>query len=118
MPSYNVAIYAAIANSSRILQRNGLKNQPDILDVMPMTLLRPDGHRTWIRPADCLHYALPGVPDWWNHALQAKLDCMGLDTESLDSRLSLEREPTSPAHSSLKFSYRRSSSSDVYTRIE
>ena len=107
VPSYNVAIYAAIANSSRILQRNGLKNQPDILDVMPMTLLRPDGHRTWIRPADCLHYALPGVPDWWNHALQAKLDCMGLDTESLDSRLSLEREPTSPAHSSLKISYRQ-----------
>ena len=82
VPSYNVAMYAAIANSSRILQRNGLKNQPDILEVMPMTLLRPDGHRTWIRPADCLHYALPGVPDWWNHALQAKLDCMGL--ESLD----------------------------------
>ena len=35
-----------------------------VLDVVPMTALRPDGHRA--RKSDCLHYYLPGVPDWWN----------------------------------------------------
>ena len=39
----------------------------DLLDVAPMTLLRPDGH------LDCLHYALPGPIDWWNAALLAQL---------------------------------------------
>jgi len=55
------------------------------LDVYPMTVTRPDGHRwdkdIWDRQGtkfgpghhfargDCLHYYLPGVPDWWNHLL-------------------------------------------------
>ena len=58
----------------------------EILDVSAMTLLRPDGH---VRPVDskqvtelhmrpdCLHYALPGVPDAWNYALLATLLRMG-----------------------------------------
>jgi len=41
-----------------------------LLDVYPMTLLRPDGHRP---PGDCLHYYLPGPPDWWNHLLYNSL---------------------------------------------
>ena len=43
--------------------------QATVLDVAPMTQLRPDGHRA---PSDCLHYYLPGVPDWWNHLLLAR----------------------------------------------
>jgi hypothetical protein len=41
-----------------------------LLDVNPMTVLRPDGHRP---PTDCLHYYLPGVVDWWNHLLVTQL---------------------------------------------
>jgi hypothetical protein len=41
-----------------------------LLDVNPMTVLRPDGHRP---PKDCLHYYLPGVVDWWNHLLVTQL---------------------------------------------
>ena len=40
-----------------------------ILDVEPMTTLRPDGHRFSMN--DCLHYFLPGPPDWWNHLMTA-----------------------------------------------
>ena len=36
--------------------------QMEILDVAPMTSLRPDGHRA---PGDCLHYFLPSVVDQW-----------------------------------------------------
>ena len=34
----------------------------EVLDVAPMTSLRPDGHRA---PTDCLHYYLPSVVDQW-----------------------------------------------------
>ena len=56
-----------------------------VLDVAPMTTLRPDGHagialhldmRPFAQP-DCLHYSLPGVPDWWNAALVALLCAIG-----------------------------------------
>jgi hypothetical protein len=48
-------------------------NHPNwhILDVFPMTILRPDGHLD--PPRDCLHYHLPGPPDWWNHLLYSQL---------------------------------------------
>ena len=41
-----------------------------LLDVFWMTALRTDGH-----PArnDCLHYLLPGPPDFWNHLLYSNL---------------------------------------------
>ena len=51
----------------------------DVLDVVPLTLLRPDAH-TQVRynrgfgPPDCLHHALPGVPDVWNRLLLSRLD--------------------------------------------
>jgi hypothetical protein len=41
-----------------------------ILDVFEMSILRPDGHRS---PKDCLHYFLPGTPDYWNHLLITEL---------------------------------------------
>jgi len=25
-------------------------------------------------PNDCVHFALPGVPDWWSHQLQTQLN--------------------------------------------
>lgn len=42
-----------------------------ILDVYPMTILRPDGHR--LPNVDCMHYLLPGPVDWWNHLLYRNL---------------------------------------------
>ena len=51
------------------------------LDVVPMSAPRADAH-TGMRSGlgknapDCLHWALPGVPDWWNALLLgALLDC-------------------------------------------
>ncbi len=42
-----------------------------VLDVTPMTVLRPDGHK---RPdVDCLHYKYPGPQDTWNHLLYSNL---------------------------------------------
>eukprot|EP00415_Alexandrium_ostenfeldii_P002479 UN2479 len=41
-----------------------------VLDPYTMTILRPDGH---MGDGDCLHYFLPGVPDWWNHLLATEL---------------------------------------------
>jgi len=67
----------------------------ELLDVYPMTILRPDGHiagvdnlveqylasdkchncpphkATWAE--DCLHYSLPGPIDWWSHLLYSTL---------------------------------------------
>ena len=42
-----------------------------VLDVVPMTRLRPDGHLR--PPVDCLHHTNPGVSDYWNHLLVTKL---------------------------------------------
>lgn len=38
-----------------------------VMDVAPMTSLRPDGHRA--DRGDCLHYYLPSVVDSWVHVL-------------------------------------------------
>ena len=45
-----------------------------LLDVVPMTSLRGDGHAD--PPKDCLHYHLPGVVDWWTFLLQQELNAM------------------------------------------
>mmetsp|Transcript_34839 Transcript_34839/g.57625 ORF Transcript_34839/g.57625 Transcript_34839/m.57625 type:complete len:381 (+) Transcript_34839:2-1144(+) len=52
----------AMATKNSVKNRgNAAQSAPmHILDVVPITSLRPDGHR------DCLHYWLPGVVDWWN----------------------------------------------------
>ena len=44
------------------------------LDVSTMSAARPDGHTAMKHgmgalPPDCLHYTIPGVPDWWNALL-------------------------------------------------
>jgi len=52
-----------------------------MLDSYYMTLLRPDGHfgssdnmdKDKRKKGDCLHYSLPGPPDWWNHLLWAEV---------------------------------------------
>jgi GDSL/SGNH-like Acyl-Esterase family found in Pmr5 and Cas1p len=47
----------------------------EVLDVVPMTILRPDGHCSdEFRPSsyldsDCTHYNLPGPLDWWSHLM-------------------------------------------------
>eukprot|EP00930_Biecheleria_cincta_P008703 TRINITY_DN11023_c0_g1_i2.p1 TRINITY_DN11023_c0_g1~~TRINITY_DN11023_c0_g1_i2.p1 ORF type:complete len:321 (+),score=27.54 TRINITY_DN11023_c0_g1_i2:34-963(+) len=57
----------------------------DVLDVTRMTMLRPDGHRASpCKPnntckGDCLHYFLPGVPDWWNHLMMSQLLLLARD---------------------------------------
>lgn len=55
----------------------------EMLDVVPMTILRPDGHASspdclncGLRKGnigDCLHYSLPGPVDWWNHLMFTQL---------------------------------------------
>lgn len=54
-----------------------------VLDVVPMTVLRPDGHisgpqkcKACTKTNDCLHYILPGPPDFWNHLMYSNLITM------------------------------------------
>lgn len=42
-----------------------------LLDVYPMTILRPDGHLK--PPTDCLHYKYLGMHDFWVHLLMNNL---------------------------------------------
>ena len=42
----------------------------ELFDVYWMTAMRRDGHPS---DADCLHYLLPGPPDWWNHLFYSNL---------------------------------------------
>jgi hypothetical protein len=52
----------------------------EVVDVFPMTVLRPDGHCSdEFRPpsyldSDCLHYNLPGPVDWWSHLALSHLN--------------------------------------------
>jgi len=66
-------------------EKNGIptprRTRIELLDVYPMTVQRPDGHVSsgecedcpGITDRDCLHYFLPGPPDWWNHLLYSHL---------------------------------------------
>jgi GDSL/SGNH-like Acyl-Esterase family found in Pmr5 and Cas1p len=67
---------------NRIAEQEARKRHKDniqVLDVVPMTVLRPDGHVSspqkcrFCTDHDCLHYILPGPPDWWNHLLYSNL---------------------------------------------
>jgi len=42
----------------------------DLLDIYWTMALRHDGHPSSI---DCMHYLLPGPPDWWNHLFYSNL---------------------------------------------
>jgi len=69
--------------ASRVIRERSKKNNLkgpaiDILDVYPMTVLRPDGHAGGADCVncgrdDCLHYSLPGPVDWWNHLMLSNL---------------------------------------------
>ena len=63
------------------LSEERVRDRPGIymLDVVPMTILRPDGHTSGpqkcltCKADDCLHYTLPGPTDWWNHLMFSNL---------------------------------------------
>jgi hypothetical protein len=60
------------AHSKAQLRRSSASTQSlavHVLDVVPMSLTRPDAHV----PGDCARFSLPGVVDWWNHQLVSLL---------------------------------------------
>lgn len=69
--------YDALARS--LLEPLGVR----VLDVAHMSAQRPDAHSECRYgggrlPADCLHWMLPGVPDWWNALLLSSIsECEG-----------------------------------------
>lgn len=56
-----------------------------LLDITFLSQFRADGHPSqWaaagkelLKPQDCLHWCLPGVPDVWNQMLFAKISGIG-----------------------------------------
>ena len=82
------------------------------LDVHTMSVLRPDAHtqrRYSERPRepDCMHLALPGVPDWWGALLLATIDACGIhgnvvsDGFNLDGSQAQLQHPRSRTFTSL-----------------
>jgi hypothetical protein len=69
--------------SKQRLARSSLQSStPTIhwLNVFNSSVLRRDGHVGW---GDCLHYYLPGPPDWWVHFFHsALLDLASTENES------------------------------------
>eukprot|EP00548_Thalassiothrix_antarctica_P006698 CAMPEP_0194136762 /NCGR_PEP_ID=MMETSP0152-20130528/6761_1 /TAXON_ID=1049557 /ORGANISM="Thalassiothrix antarctica, Strain L6-D1" /LENGTH=746 /DNA_ID=CAMNT_0038833555 /DNA_START=411 /DNA_END=2651 /DNA_ORIENTATION=+ len=61
----------------------------EVLDVYPMTTLRPDGHCSdefrapTLVGIDCLHYTLPGPIDWWTHMAFSHLQDIAIAEEYL-----------------------------------
>lgn len=68
---YNWELYSSYDRLARkALQPAGVR----FLNVSYMSSLRPDAHSEYRfehgkMPPDCSHFALPGVPDWWNAML-------------------------------------------------
>jgi hypothetical protein len=62
--AFNEYLWYKIPSRDQETVRIFRKYIPDmlVLDVVPMTSLRPDGHRA---PGDCLHYYLPSAVDHW-----------------------------------------------------
>ena len=69
-PSFNSIAAAHVRRAARGY-KTLFTSRIGILDVYPMSVTRPDARRK--PPEDCLHYTLPGVPDFWNHLLLVKL---------------------------------------------
>ena len=65
-PLFNSIAAREIARAAR----SDLRDRIALLDVYRMTTMRPDGRRG---DGDCLHFFLPGVPDWWTHKLLVQL---------------------------------------------
>lgn len=73
LPQFNKVARRSIANATWLPMRT------QFLDVEPMSALRGDGHRAFVNAAgvaDCMHYKLPGVVDWYNAALLAVLNAV------------------------------------------
>ena len=66
-PTFNAI---AAQHVTRAAASGALAGRVALLDVYTMTTMRPDGRRSG---GDCLHFFLPGVPDWWTHLLLALL---------------------------------------------
>jgi hypothetical protein len=72
-PSYDWDLVPAFNEIARYKMRHAAASAR-VLDVYPMSILRPDARKGH---GDCLHWWLPGVPDWWNHLLLAQLQEAG-----------------------------------------
>ena len=72
MRKYHWDNFAAQTTEVRLVAR---RQSWIVLDVVPMTRLRPDGHLFPAGGLDCLHYTAEpnGVVDHWNHQLAALL---------------------------------------------
>jgi GDSL/SGNH-like Acyl-Esterase family found in Pmr5 and Cas1p len=82
--TYNWGVFSSYNDFvSRLLddrtQQKILQARMEVLDVFPMTVLRPDGHMAdefkapETKRTDCLHYSQPGPIDWWNHLMIGNL---------------------------------------------
>jgi GDSL/SGNH-like Acyl-Esterase family found in Pmr5 and Cas1p len=75
-------LYNALTEERILSLRDTIKVKILSLDVVPMTVLRPDGHTSGpqkcstCKDDDCLHYMLPGPPDWWNHLMFSQLETL------------------------------------------
>jgi len=71
--TYNDYAARKLDNRRFLPATDGPRALMEVVDVNPMTTLRPDGHCSdeYRPPAyletDCLHYDLPGPVDWWSH---------------------------------------------------
>jgi hypothetical protein len=77
MSSYNSFMSKLLEDRKRSSGANVARME--LLDVFPMTVLRPDGHiadefkTPETRKTDCLHYSMPGPVDWWSNLLFTQL---------------------------------------------
>ena len=67
-PAFNAIAARQVA--AAVAADGSLGGRLGVLDVYTMTTMRPDGRHGG---DDCLHFWLPGVPDWWVHLLLARL---------------------------------------------
>jgi hypothetical protein len=77
---YNRLIEEQVWRISRDANWTGAK--VSMHDIYWMTALRRDGHPT---KTDCLHYLLPGAPDWWIHTLYSQLKDLAAEANSKES---------------------------------
>ena len=82
--SYNDYVYRKVQDYS------GDLSNIHILDIYPMTILRPDGHLAGpvtckrCKKDDCLHYTLPGPGDWWSHLMFTYLQDIAAEVPKRD----------------------------------
>ena len=95
MTKYNDYVKSKLSSLS-LMQNENEENRVKLmyLDIYNMTILRPDGHSSHGR--DCLHYVIPGVPDYWNHLLYSNLlDYFGVREENDENDVDCDTEQLS-----------------------